>query len=94
MRAVAANLLEAEALVISGLAIDTKAVGDALRGSAEVLGGESWRLTARLARLTQNAGWSELAERQLANLIGASGSYAAKVRAFAEHYQERLTEAE
>ena len=94
VRAVAANLLEAEALVISGLAIDTKAVGDALRGSAEVLGGESWRLTARLARLTQNAGWSELAERQLANLIGASGSYAAKVRAFAEHYQERLTEAE
>jgi DNA-binding SARP family transcriptional activator len=92
VRALAASLLEAEILAASGEVLDAKAVGDALKRSVDVLGGESWRLTARLAKLTQNAGWAELAERQLVSLIGASGSYAAKVRTFAEQYQERLAE--
>jgi DNA-binding SARP family transcriptional activator len=90
VRGISAVLLEAEALATSGAAVDTKAVGDALKRSAEVLGGESWRLTARLARLTQNTAWTELAERQLTHLIEASGSHASKVRTFAEQYQERL----
>ena len=55
-----------------------------------MLGGESWRLSARLAKLTQNTGWSLLADRQLEHLIQASGVYAASVRKFANAYKERL----
>jgi len=90
VRTVAARLLEAEALASSGAAIDSKIVGDALKRAADLLGGESWRLTARLAKLTQNIGWAVLAERQLEHLIEASGSHAEKVRTFADAYRERL----
>jgi hypothetical protein len=61
-----------------------------LKRASDLLGGESWRLTARLAKLTQNAGWAVLAERQLEHLIEASGSHAEKVRTFADSYRERL----
>jgi DNA-binding SARP family transcriptional activator len=90
-RAVAARLLEAEALAASGVEIDSKSVGDVLKRSADVLGGESWRLTARLAQLTQNPGWKVLAERQLDHLVEASGSRAEGVRSFAVEYQKKLS---
>ena len=92
VRSSAARLLEAEALVASGGALDMKAVTDALKRSADVLGGESWRLTARLARLTRNTALGALAERQLERLIEESGSHAEKVRKFADSYRERLAE--
>jgi DNA-binding SARP family transcriptional activator len=92
VRACAARLLEAEALAASGLALDVKSVGDTLERAAEVLGGESWRLTARLAKLTGNAAWSSLAERQLEALIEASGPHAEVVRTSAKAYWERLAD--
>jgi DNA-binding SARP family transcriptional activator len=91
VRAAAAALLEAEALAASGADIDSSAVGEALKRSADVLGGESWRLTARLAQMTRNTSWAALARRQLADLIQASGSRAESVRAFANAYLERLS---
>jgi tetratricopeptide (TPR) repeat protein len=91
VRVIAARLLEAEALAVSGAPIDAKAVGDTLKRAADVLGGDSWRLTARLARLTRNAGWAVLAERQLEHVIQASGSHAEKVREFADAYRERIS---
>jgi tetratricopeptide (TPR) repeat protein len=91
VRAVAARLLEAEALAGSGKPIDAKAVGDTLKRAADVLGGESWRLAAGLAQLTQNAGWSQLAERQLEHLVQASGERSAHVRRFAAAYRERIS---
>jgi hypothetical protein len=94
VRAIAARLLEAEALAASGAVVDSKEVGAALKRSAEVLGGESWRLTARLAQLTGNASWAALAERQLEHLIEASGSHAESVRTFADAFRERLTRSE
>jgi hypothetical protein len=94
VRECAASLLEAEAQAASGAAVDLEAVGDALKRSAEVLGGESWRLTARLAQLTGNAVWAALAERQLEQLIGASGLHGDGVRRSAKAYQERLAEPE
>jgi tetratricopeptide (TPR) repeat protein len=90
VRALAAQLLEAEILAASGGDFDTGAIGDALKRSADVLGGESWRVTARLAQLTGNTGWAALAEQQLEHLVEASGSYAASVRTFAKAYRERL----
>lgn len=92
VRVCAASLLEAEALAAAGEAVDIKAVGDALKRSTEVLGGEGWRLTARLANLTRNAAWTALAERQLEELIKASGPHAEGVRRFARAYMERLVE--
>ncbi|MDQ6721050.1 MAG: hypothetical protein M3003_09695, partial [Candidatus Dormibacteraeota bacterium] len=91
VRALAARLLQAEALATSGEPVDSKAVGDMLKRSPDVLGAESWRVTARLARLTRNAGWAVLAERQLEQLIQASGSHAEKVRRFADAYRERIS---
>jgi hypothetical protein len=91
VRAVAAKLLEAEVLAASGAEVDSKGVGDALKRSAEVLGGESWRIAARLAGLTGNPAWAALAERQLEHLIQASGPHAASVRTFANAYMERLS---
>ena len=90
VHALAARLLEAEALAASGAAIDTNAVDAMLTSSTEVLGADTWRLTARLAQLTGNAGWAVLAERQLEQLLQASGTRAAAVRKFAEAFQERL----
>ena len=90
VRAIAARLLEVEALAASGKTIDAKAVGDTLKRAADVLGGESWRLTARLAQLTQNAGWTLLAERQLEHLVTSSGERAPRVRSFAAAYRERI----
>jgi len=90
VRAVAAKLLEAEAVAASGEAVDVKAVGDILKRAADVLGGESWRLTARLAHLTSNTSWALLAERQLEHLVQSSAERGARVRAFAEAYRERL----
>jgi DNA-binding SARP family transcriptional activator len=90
VRALAARLLEAEAQAASGEVVDSKSIGDALLQSAEVLGGESWRLTSRLARLTQNKEWAALAERQLERLIEASGSRGDLVRRFADTYMERI----
>ncbi len=90
VRAVAARLLEAEVLIASGAPFDAIAVGDALKRSAEVLGGESWRVAARLAQLTGNAAWAGLADRQLEHLVQASGPHAEAVRAFADAYRERL----
>jgi tetratricopeptide (TPR) repeat protein len=90
VRAVAARLLEAEALAASGEAVDAKGVGDVLKRAADLLGGESWRLTARLAHLTNNTSWALLAERQLEHLVQSSGERAAGVRGFAEAYRERL----
>jgi hypothetical protein len=92
VRSSAARLLEAESLAASGADIDAKAITDALKRSADVLGGESWRLTARLAHLTGNPALAALAERQLERLIEASGSHAEKVREFADSYRERLAE--
>ena len=94
VRAIAARLLEAEALAASGAVVDSKEVGDALKRSPDLLGGESWRLTARLAQLTGNASWAALAERQLEHLIEASGSHAESVRTFAGAFRERLTRSE
>ena len=94
VRAVAASLLEAEVLAASGAAVDAKVVGDELKRSADVLGGESWCLSARLAKLTSNTGWSLLSERQLEHLIQASGVHAASVRNFATAYKERLATAD
>ena len=92
VRECAAGLLEAEAQAASGVAVDLNAVGDALKRATEVLGGESWRLTARLAQLTGNAAWAALAERQLDELIKASGDYGEGVRRSARVYMERLAE--
>jgi DNA-binding SARP family transcriptional activator/tetratricopeptide (TPR) repeat protein len=91
VRACAARLLEAEALAASGVEVDLKAVSEALTRSADVLGGEAWRLTARFAQLTHNPALATLAERQLERLIEASGSHAEKVRKFANAYRERLS---
>ena len=91
VRAVAARLLEAEALAVSGEAVDSKGVGETLKEASGVLGGESWRLTARLAQLTRNQAWAALAEKQLEQLIEASGSHADRVRAFADAYRERIS---
>ena len=88
--AVAARLLEAEALAASGSKIDTKAVGAMLKNATDLLGGDAWRLTARLAKLTGNAAWAGLAERQREQLIHASGTHAPNVRRFAEAFEERL----
>ena len=90
VRAIAARLVEAEALIASGEPFDAKAVGEDLKRSAEILGGESWRLTARLAQLTGTTAWAALADRQLGHLIQASGSRAEAVRTFANAYRERL----
>ena len=81
-------------MAASGAVVDSKEVGDALKRSADLLGGESWRLTARLAQLTGNASWAALAERQLEHLIEASGSHAESVRTFADAFRERLTRSE
>jgi tetratricopeptide (TPR) repeat protein len=91
VRALAATLLEAEVLASSGRAVDSKTVGDLLKRSAEVLGGEAWRLTARLAQLTENRGWAMLAERQLEQLVQASGTHSDSVRTFAKAYRERIS---
>jgi DNA-binding SARP family transcriptional activator len=93
VRAVAARLLEAEALAAAGEEVDTKAVGETLKRAADVLGGESWRLTARLAQLTRNTTWSLLAERQLEHLIQSSGERAQRVRSFSAKYRERISAA-
>ncbi|HEV2036759.1 MAG TPA: BTAD domain-containing putative transcriptional regulator [Candidatus Dormibacteraeota bacterium] len=90
VHAVAARLLEAEALAASGAAIDTQAVGAMLKSSTEVLGADTWRLTARFAQLTGNTEWRALAKRQLDQLLSASGDHAGDVRKFAESFQERL----
>ena len=89
VRAVAARLLEAEVLATSGAGIDTTAVGKVLNRAEEVLGAEAWRISARLARLTGNAGWEALAERQLEHVIQGSGSHATALRAFAQSHRER-----
>lgn len=90
VRAVAAKLLEAEALAESGEVVHSKEVGIALQQAAEVLGGGSWRLTTRLAELTGNADWAALAERQLEHLIEGSGAQSGIVRTFADAYRERI----
>jgi DNA-binding SARP family transcriptional activator len=90
VRTLGARLVEAEAMALSGAVVDSTAVGEALKRGPDVLGGESWRLTARLAKLTRNAGWSALARQQLERLIQASGSHAAGVRTFGNAYLERL----
>ena len=84
VRAVAARLLEAEVLATSGAGIDAMAVGEVLKRSGDVLGAEAWRITARLARLTGNAGWEALADRQLEHVIHGSGSHAPALRTFAQ----------
>jgi hypothetical protein len=86
---VAARLLEAEALAESGVGIDSTAIGEVLKRAGDVLGAEAWRITARLARLTDNAAWEALAERQLEHVIQGSGSHAAVLRAFAQSEKER-----
>ena len=83
VRSVAARLLEAEVLATSGAGIDTKGIGEVLKRAGDVLGAEAWRITGRLARLTGNAAWEALAERQLEHVIQGSGSHAASLRAFA-----------
>lgn len=93
VHAVAARLLEAEALAASGAAIDTKAVGAMLKSSTDVLGADTWRLTARFAQLTGNVGSAVLAEQQLEQLVRASGTHAAEVRKFAQAFKERLARA-
>jgi len=90
VHAVYARLLEAEALAASGADIDTRAVDSVLKNGADLLGGDAWRLTARLAKLTGNASWGSLAARQLERLVQASGEHAAGVRSFARSFQERL----
>jgi hypothetical protein len=92
VRECAAILLEAEALSAAGVALDLKTIGNTLKLSGEVLGGESWRLTARLALLTGNAEWTALAERQLEDLIKGSGPHDEVVRKSADAYLERLAE--
>jgi hypothetical protein len=77
-------LLEAEAMAMSGVAIDTNAIGEVLKRAGDVLGADAWRISARLARLTGNAGWEALAERQLGHVLQGSGPHAAALRAFAE----------
>jgi hypothetical protein len=91
VRLLAARLLEAEAVAASGAAIDTMAVGEMLDSAAEVLGGEAWRLTAQLAHVTGNAEWAALAQRQLEQLVRASGAHAPGVRRFAGPFLERLS---
>ena len=90
VHAIYARLLEAEALAASGADIDTRAVDSMLKNGSDLLGGDAWRLTARLAKLTGNAGWESLAARQLERLVQASGGHAAGVRSFAQAFQERL----
>ena len=90
VRAVAARLLEAEALAMSGAEIDAKAIGEVLKRAGDLLGAEAWRITARLARLTGNAGWEGLAERQLEHVIQGSASHAAALRAFARAQKSGL----
>jgi tetratricopeptide (TPR) repeat protein len=85
-----ARLLEAEALAASGADIETRAVDSMLKNGSDVLGGDAWRLTARLAKLTGNSGWESLAARQLERLVQASGGHAAGVRSFAQGFKERL----
>jgi hypothetical protein len=53
-----------------------------------VLGAEAWRITARLGRLTGNAAWEALAERQLEHVLQGSGPHAAALRAFAQAQKE------
>ena len=83
VRTIAARLLEAEAMAMSGAGIDSKAIGEVLKRAGEVLGAEAWRITARLARLTGNAGWQALAERQLEHVLQGSGAHASALRDFA-----------
>jgi hypothetical protein len=90
-RTIAAKLLEAEVLAATGETVDVKAVGDVLKRAADVIGGESWCLTARLAHLTQNTAWALLADRQLEHLVQGSGERAAVARSFAAAYRERIT---
>jgi hypothetical protein len=61
-----------------------------LKNGSDLLGGDAWRLTARLAKLTGNTSWESLAARQLERLVQASGWRAAGVRSFAQGFQERL----
>jgi hypothetical protein len=89
VRAIAARLLEAEALATSGAGIDTKAIGEVLKRAADVLGAEAWSITARLAKLTSNPAWAALAERQLGHVIEMSGTHASAVRTFADAQRER-----
>jgi tetratricopeptide (TPR) repeat protein len=91
VRAIAAKLLETEALAESGAEIDSKVVGESLKRAADVLGGESWRIALRLAHLTGNKEWSALAERQLAHLLRSSGQHAEAVRESASAFRERVT---
>jgi hypothetical protein len=88
VRSVAARLLEAEALAMSGAGIDTQAIGEVLKRAGDVLGAEAWAITARLARLTGNAVWEALADRQLEHVIQASGTHAMALRAFAQSQKE------
>jgi tetratricopeptide (TPR) repeat protein len=88
VRSVAARLLEAEALAMSGAGIDTQAIGEVLKRAGDVLGAEAWQITARLARLTGNAGWEALADRQLEHVIQGSGTHAMALRAFAQSRKE------
>jgi len=69
--------------------LDTTAIGEVLKRAGDVLGAEAWRITTRLARLTDNAAWEALAERQLEHVIQGSGSHAAVLRAFAQSEKER-----
>jgi hypothetical protein len=94
VRVMAARLLEAEALATSGARIDSKAVGEVLKRAGDMLGAEAWRITARLAKLTGNAGWEALSERQLEHLIQGSGSHASAVRTFAAAQRARLSGAQ
>jgi hypothetical protein len=89
VRAVAARLLEAETLAASGETIDAKSIGEVLKRAGDVLGADAWRISARLARMTDNTGWEALAERQLDHVIQGSGSHAPALRAFAQSEKER-----
>ena len=91
VRALAARLLEAEVLATSGASIDTKAIGEVLKRAGDVLGAEAWRITARLARLTGNASWDALAERQLEHVVQGSGSHGSALRAFAQAEKGRTS---
>jgi len=64
-------------------------IGEVLKRAGDVLGAEAWRITARLALLTDNAAWEALAERQLEHVIQGSGSHATALRAFAQSEKER-----
>jgi DNA-binding SARP family transcriptional activator len=94
VHAVYARLLEAEVLAASGADIDTRAVDSMLKNGSDLLGGDAWRLTARLAKITRNTGWGSLAARQLERLVQASGGHSANVRSFAQAFQERLDRTE